>query len=79
MTKKLRKGDIIQHFKGEQYKVLVVGVHTQTKKRYIVAQNLDDLGHMVEIIPVNSLWNTIKYQGVRVRRYKFLRREKTLS
>lgn len=63
---------IYRHFKGNIYKIIAIGKHSETLEEYVVYASLKD-GNDVWIRPINMFWekvDKIKYPNVK-QEYRF--------
>ena len=61
-----KSGDIVKHFKGTLYKIIEIGVDTETEKEVVIYKKLDDTGN-VWVRPRESFESEVdkkKYPGV---------------
>ena len=73
-----KSGEVFKHFKGNRYKILVVGHHSETKEKLVVYYDLSGKNSSAEnpcIRPLEMFMSEVdhkKYPGV-MRKYRFER------
>ena len=71
-------GEVFRHFKGNRYKILAVGHHSETKEKLVVYYDLSGKNSTVEdpcIRPLKMFMSEVdhkKYPGV-MQKYRFQR------
>lgn len=71
-------GRIYRHYKGGLYKILAVGLHSDTEKKMVVYQNIDEDVIYTDIDNPEKIWvreesvfgETIEYDGKSVTRFE---------
>jgi hypothetical protein len=62
------EGAIFRHYKGNDYVILHIGIHTETEERLVVYRSLKDLS-TVWVRPYDMFFGTLQVDGVEVKRF----------
>jgi hypothetical protein len=69
-AKKIEAG-IYEHYKGNRYKVLTIGRHSETLQEFVVYQGLYDKED-VWVRPIELFWETVSWNGEEVPRFRLV-------
>lgn len=69
--KELVPGAVFEHFKGNQYKILHIGKHSETQEEMVVYQKLEDVSE-IWIRPIEMFLETVLVEGKVIRRFRKL-------
>lgn len=64
-----------RHFKGNDYEVLFVGIHTETDEEFVIYRALygsDELKSKIWIRPLNMFTETVRREGKTLPRFQFV-------
>jgi len=66
----LKVGQIWKHYKGKQYKMLVLGKHSETGEEMVAYQRQED-GH-IYFRPLDLFFADVEWEGKTVPRFTFV-------
>lgn len=66
----VQPGKIYKHYKGNEYRVIGVGKHTETGEDFVVYQSPE--GGQIWIRPVVMFFEVVEWQGNKVPRFSLI-------
>ncbi len=67
----LKSGQIWRHYKGKEYKILLLGKHSETGEEMVAYEQLET-GN-IYFRPMSLFYNDVEYEGKKVPRFQLLR------
>ncbi|HWC57877.1 MAG TPA: DUF1653 domain-containing protein [Candidatus Paceibacterota bacterium] len=69
-NEKLKPGQLYRHYKGNHYKILVLGKHSETGEELVAYERQED-GH-VYFRPISMFFETVEWEGKTVPRFTLI-------
>ena len=66
----LKPGQVWKHYKGNDYKIVVLGKHSETEEEMVVYEQLHS--GRIYIRPMNLFFNDVEWEGKTVPRFTFV-------
>ena len=70
----IKKG-IYKHFKGNEYQVVDIAVHSETLEKMVVYKPLYDSDYSLWVRPLSMWEEEVEFEGKKVKRFTFLKEE----
>lgn len=68
---KIRLGHLYEHYKGNRYRILSIGRHSETLEEFVVYQGLYG-DQEVWVRPIELFWETVPWKGSAVPRFRLI-------